>query len=341
MRRPRYPSLFPLATALALVACGGEQPVHEFAGSAFGTNFSVKIVAPPAELDTGELGAEIEAALARIDRRVSTWRADSEVSRFNGYAGLHWFPVSTETCALVAEALTHSAATAGAFDITVGPLVDLWGFGPEPAGASPPAAADIEMLLAGTGYRSLHADCMRNALRKDVASVRIDLSAFAKGYAVDVVAGLLEARALADFLVEIGGEMRMRGLNGRGEDWAIAIESPLPGERAVHRILRLSDTAVATSGDYRNFFESDGRRYSHTIDPRTGYPVAHRAAAVTVLADTAARADALATALLVMGPEAGLEFADGEGLAALFLLRDDGAIIERSSPAFAAEAGAE
>ena len=332
-------SLAPLTAALALTACGSGEPVHEFSGSAFGTSFSVKLVAPPAELDTAGLGREIEAALDRIDRRVSTWRADSEVSRFNAYRGLHWFPVSAETCALVAEALTHSAAMAGAFDITVGPLVDLWGFGPEAPGVTPPAAADVEALLAATGFRSLHADCLRNALRKDVASVRIDLSAFAKGYAVDVLAGLLEARALADFLVEIGGEMRLSGANGRGEDWAVAIESPLPGERAVHRVLRLTDVAVATSGDYRNFFEVEGRRYSHTIDPRTGFPVAHRAAAVTVLADTAARADALATALLVMGPEAGLGFAEREGLAALFLLRDDEAIVERPSPAFSAKAG--
>ncbi|MDX1500376.1 MAG: FAD:protein FMN transferase, partial [Woeseiaceae bacterium] len=134
-------SLAPLTAALALTACGSGEPVHEFAGSAFGTSFSVKLVAPPAELDTAGLGREIEAALDRIDRRVSTWRADSEVSRFNAYRGLHWFPVSAETCALVAEALTHSAATAGAFDITVGPIVDLWGFGPEAPGVTPPAAA--------------------------------------------------------------------------------------------------------------------------------------------------------------------------------------------------------
>lgn len=326
-----------LAAVLAM-ACGGKRlPVHTLTGSAFGTTFSITVVDPPPTLDTAGLASRVEAAIERIDRRMSTYRAESEISRFNAYAGIRWFPVSGEVCSLVAEALAHSAATDGAFDITVGPLVELWGFGSEAARNSPPEAALIETLLESTGFSALHTDCGRGALRKDIPALAIDLSAIAKGYAVDVLAGLVEQAGLVDFLVEVGGEMRVSGSNAEGRRWAVAVEAPRRDGRDVQRVIRITDTAVATSGDYRNYFEYAGRAYSHTLDPRTGYPVEHSAASVTVLADTAARADALATALLVMGPGPGEQFADREGLAALFLLREDGSIVERQTSAFAAE----
>ncbi len=165
------------------------------------------------------------------------------------------------------------------------------------------------------------------------------MSAFAKGYGVDRLAELLEDRNVANYLVEIGGELRLRGRNAKGEKWAIAIEAPIRGARSVHRIINVTDAAVATSGDYRIFFEHEGRIYSHTIDPRTGYPVTHAAASVTVVAATAAYADAMATALLVLGPDDGLEFAERAGVSAYYLVRTDGELQERRSSRFVSEVG--
>ena len=218
--------------------------------------------------------------------------------------------------------------------MTVGPLVNLWGFGPTVSVDEPPGNDTITSAMQDIGYTKLLVDCSVPALRKEFPGIYVDLSAFAKGHAVDEVAELLEARALADYLVEIGGEMRMRGTNARGELWAIAVEAPDRADRSVRKVVRLTDSAMATSGDYRNFFEHGGRFYSHTIDPRTGYPVTHNGASVTVVADTAAFADAAATALLVLGPEAGMELAERESIAAYFLLRLDTEFEERMSSLF-------
>ena len=319
------------------VACNGSAPhesVQELSGGAMGTAFSIKIVSPPKTLDPEALRQEIEQTLTVIEQQMSTYVANSELSLFNAQRSVDWFSVSAELCAVVTEALTLSAATRGAFDITVGPLVNLWGFGPDGQVAAPPDAELIAILLQGVGYDSLHADCSVPALRKDLPDIYVDLSAFAKGYGVDRLAELLDAAAVKNYLVEIGGELRMRGTNASGERWRIAIENPNTAGRSVRSVVKLTDAAVATSGDYRNFFEHDGRMYSHTIDPRSGYPVSHDAASVTVIADTAGFADALATALLVMGPDAGIAYAEREGIAALFLVRDNGGFRELVSTRF-------
>lgn len=326
--------------ALLLTSCADtsrQDTVRELTGSAMGTVYSIKIVAPPAELSVESLQREVEQLLSAVEQQMSTYIADSEISRFNAQRAHDWFDVSRELCEVVAEALTLSAASAGAFDITVGPLVNLWGFGPAGAVIEPPDAGLIDVLLDSIGYTALHAECSLPALRKDVPGLYVDLSAFAKGYGVDRLAALLEARGVTNYLVEIGGEMRLRGSNAKGEQWAIAIEAPMPGGRSVYRIVKLTDAGIATSGDYRNYFEHEGRRYSHTIDPRTGYPVDHAAASVTVVANTAAYADAMATALLVLGPEDGFRFAEQEGLAVYYLLRNDGEFEERVSSRFASK----
>ena len=185
------------------------------------------------------------------------------------------------------------------------------------------------------GYRQLDADCSKPALRKNRDDVSVDLSAFAKGYAVDEAAEMLITAGQASFLVEVGGELRMQGTNAAGEPWAIAVERPNVGERSVESVLHLTNTALATSGDYRNFYEFDGKRFSHTIDPRTARPVTHDGASVTVVAESAANADALATALLVMGPVDGLEFAAANDIAAFFLLRTDRGFEQRATGSFA------
>ena len=332
----RWYVLAALLTALA--ACGDsprERPVQELVGSTMGTTFSIKIVAPPENLDLPALQRDIEAVLDAINGTMSTYISDSELSRFNASEDVDWVEVSPELCHAVEAARIISEFTEGAFDVTVGPLVNLWGFGPPGSAFEPPGNDAVTAAMQDIGYRRLHVDCTIPALRKESPGVYVDLSAFAKGHAVDEVAALLDARALPEYLVEIGGEMRMRGMNARSELWAIAIETPDRTGRSVESVARLTDSAMATSGDYRNFFEHDGRFYSHTIDPRTGYPVTHSGASVTVVADTAAFADAAATALLVLGPDAGMQLAERESIAAYFLLRLGSEFEERMSSLFA------
>ncbi|MDH3534078.1 MAG: FAD:protein FMN transferase [Gammaproteobacteria bacterium] len=339
MRWPAKLAFAALTTAL-VTACSESSrqlPVAELSGSAMGTAYSVKIVSPPDGLDVAALQQEVDQQLAGIEQQMSTYIADSELSSFNAHRGMDWFEVSGELCRLVADALSISAASGGAFDITVGPLVNLWGFGPDGSAAEPPDAHLIAVLLDSVGSAALHADCSMPALRKNCPDVYVDLSAIAKGYGVDRLAALLDGRELRNYLVEIGGELRVRGKNAKADAWAVAIEAPLRSGRSVHAIVKVTDAAVATSGDYRNYFEHDGSVYSHTIDPRTGYPVAHTAASVTVVADEAAFADAMATALLVLGPEDGLALAERDGIAAYYLVRQDGAIDARLSSKFAAE----
>lgn len=326
------------ALLTALVACGDsarERPVQELVGSTMGTTFSVKVVAPPENLDLPALQRDIQAVLDGINNAMSTYLDDSELSRFNASDSVDWIEVSPELCHAVEAARVVSEFTGGAFDVTVGPLVNLWGFGPSESAFEPPGNDTLTAAMQDIGYTKLGVDCTMPALRKASAGVYVDLSAFAKGYAVDQVAELLDARELPDYLVEIGGEMRMRGNNTRSEPWAIAIETPDRSARTVQTVVHLSDAAMATSGDYRNFFEHEGRFYSHTIDPRTGYPVAHNGASVTVVADTAAFADAAATALLVLGPDAGMELAEQQSIAAYFLLRLGSEFEERMSSLFA------
>jgi thiamine biosynthesis lipoprotein len=260
-----------------------------------------------------------------------------ELSLFNTSQSTDWQAASLELCLSVKESLAISAMTGGAFDITVGPLVNLWGFGPDGAIVSPPSDEQIAAARTRVGFGHLHADCTKPAVRKDLARLYIDLSAYAKGYAVDRVAELLDQRDVSNYLVEIGGELKVSGHNADGQPWAVAIEEPLDEERRVHTVIRLTDRAVATSGDYRNFFEFDERRYSHEIDTRTGRPVTHSLASVTVIADTAAYADGMATALMVLGPKEGLELARSRNIAALFLVRTPSGFIEHATPAFAAE----
>ncbi len=329
--------VFPALLAV-LAACGDsarERPLQELVGSTMGTTFSVKVIAPPENLDLAGLRTDIEAALDGINRSMSTYLSDSELSRFNASDSTDWIEVSPELCHAIEAAQVVSEFTGGAFDVTVGPLVNLWGFGPTEATQEPPPNDAITAAMQFVGYTKLQADCTIPALRKDAPGIYVDLSAFAKGHAADVVAALLDTRNLPDYLIEIGGEMRLRGTNARSEPWAIAVEKPERAGRSIQTVVHLTDAAMATSGDYRNFFEHEGRFYSHTIDPRTGYPVTHDAASVTVIAQTAAFADAAATALLVLGPDAGMKLAEQENIAAYFLLRLGTEFEERMTSLFA------
>ncbi|MBN2887213.1 MAG: FAD:protein FMN transferase [Chromatiaceae bacterium] len=339
----RRPLHLPLALACALlvlaVVSGCSSPrdaILELKGRTMGTSYSIKLAEPPSELDSVALQGRIDARLEQINARMSTYRPDSELSRFNASRSLDWFPVSRELAQLVAQAKAVHDLSGGAFDVTVGPAVDLWGFGPKPAPTEPPDATTIAAVRERIGSDKLEARLDPPALRKTRADLAVDLSAIAKGYGVDAVARLLDEAGIAHYLVEIGGELRARGHKPDANPWRIAIERPNPLAREVYRVVELRDAAMATSGDYRNFIQWGDRHYSHAIDPQTAQPVTHSLASVSVIAADCATADALATALLVLGPERGLALAEREGLAAFFVTRHGETHVDAESPAFTA-----
>ncbi len=323
-----------LLTLGTLAACSGSGNVETLTGSAMGTTYSIKVKGRPAVITAEELGTELGALLESIEAELSTYRPESGLSQFNAAQSTDWQPVSRLLCESVAAALEISVLSDGAFDVTVGPLVDLWGFGAAGMSFEPPADTLVEERLLVVGFENLEADCDAPALRKAIPELRVDLSGWAKGHAVDRIAERLEELRIDAYLVEIGGELRTRGTNGTGEAWVIAIESPDPAARRVYATIGVSGLAVATSGDYRNFFEHDGVRYSHMIDSETGRPVNHNLAAVTIVHPSAAFADALATAVHVLGPEAGFELVEREGIAALLLSYEAQGISGRATPAF-------
>lgn len=308
-------------------------------GQTMGTTWSVILRPGPAGVDAAVLQQKLQQRLDRINRLMSTYDPQSEVSRFNDQATMDWFAISSETAEVIALSQEISRLTGGAFDISVGPLVELWGFGATARAQQIPTDRQIDDVLALVGYRNLHLLLEPPAIRKQVPKLRIDLSAVAKGYAGDALAELLEQQGLSNYLVEVGGELRIAGYRGATDPWRVAIEKPLEGIRDVARIIELSDTGLATSGNYRNFYIDNGQRYAHTLDPVSGRPVRHRLASVTVLDPVCARADALATALMVMGDEHGRRFCEQHGIAAYFLIHDKDSLTAYASPAFEAFVG--
>lgn len=338
-----------LLTLIAAVGVGALMPVMRgsddgrtvLTGPTMGTRYRVVIRHEPGAADRERWRELIESPLDRIDRRMSTWRSDSTVSRFNRSEVTDWFEVSASLARLARQAQRIAEATGGAFDLTVAPLVDLWGFGPGGRAEALPDDAAVREALERVGYEHLNVRMDPSpALKKAVPGVAIDLSAIAKGHAADGVAGeLASLGAVRGCLVEVGGEIRVRGRGPGGRDrrgWRVGIEAPTFRRGAVSRRIALPGGGLATSGDYRNFFMEDGERYSHTLDPRTGRPVRHSLASVSVAHDSAALADAWATALLVLGPEEGYELAKRKGLAACFMSRDQQQIEQRMTPAFRA-----
>jgi FAD:protein FMN transferase len=333
-----------LATAVALGACGDSRPAATpgeralaFEGSTMGTTYTVKVVAPAmSEAERAATDAAIRAALDGVDARMSTYKPDSELSRFNREADGRPFKLSPGTIRVFLLAREVSDATDGAFDVTVGPLVNAWGFGPTKQ-ASAPTDAELAVLRERVGYRKLVINADAQTVAKTRPDVYADLSAIAKGFGVDQAAQALDARGVKNYMVEVGGEVRVKGHNATGGPWQVGVERPDATPQRALLVVPMSNLSMATSGDYRNYFERDGRRYSHEIDPATGHPIRHNLASVTVLAPECALADAYATALLVLGPERGYSLAAEKGLAAYFIVRrQDGTFSERETPAFAA-----
>ena len=299
-----------------------------------GTFYSIQLVRNQTEVDVDRLAVDVETLLDEIDNGRSTYRDDSELMLFNANPDTDWVDISDDLSTVIGESLRVSKLTDGAFDVTVGPLVNLWGFGPDLAEDSIPSDIDIDLQRRRVGYRLLATRDKPPGVRKKRGDLYVDLSAVAKGFAVDRLADLLDQAGFDDYLVEIGGELKASGVKPGGGNWMVAIEQPASNARRVQKTLPLEDQAIATSGDYRNFFEIDGQRYSHAIDPRTGWPVRHSVASVTVVSSSAMTADAFATALLVLGEEDGYKIATKHRIAALFLLRNGDNFSELATPEF-------
>jgi thiamine biosynthesis lipoprotein len=322
---------------LTLVLVGGCSEFDDYArisGSTMGTYYALTCRCP--KVSAEQIDVAVTAELERVNAQMSTYLPDSELSRFNNAALNDWLPVSADLIGVIDAALRISALSGGAFDVTAGPLINLWGFGPDGAPATTPTEVAILEARRRTGSAFLQLDESRSALKK-TRSVYVDLSAIAKGHGVDRLAALLVRQGCTDYLVEIGGEVIGHGVNPTGSSWRIGIEVPDPQRvAAIQRVLSLLDRAIATSGDYRNFLDLGGKRISHTIDARTGYPVSHDLASVSVIHESAMWADGLATALNVLGPEAGFELATEEDLAAFFVIRQAAGFEERYTPAMQA-----
>lgn len=307
--------------AMQVTCFGGESPELHLMGETFGTTYSVRFIGLD-QSQASDVRGQINDLFEQIDQQMSLWRDDSELSRFNASAGEDWFPVSEDTARVVESAIAISRETDGAFDPTVAPLMKLWSFGPEQKPLSVPTEEQIAETRQHVGVDGIEVRLSPPALRKLDSAVRLDLNAIAKGDAVDRVAALLQRQMITEYMVEIGGEVRTSGTHNDGRPWSIGIERPIVGERSVQAIVELREASLATSGDYRNYVVADGKRYSHTIDPRTGNPIEHAVASVSVVADDCMTADAWATALMVLGPEDGRRAADEHGLAAMFVVHD-------------------
>lgn len=311
----------------------------EIHGRTMGTLYMVKVVKSDELGSSGvdeiekTLTNEIDALLKEVNRQMSNWLKDSEISRFNQYKESDWFEVSGDTALVIAEALRISEASGGAFDITVGPLVDLWGFGPAKMERQIPGEDQIKAVMAEIGYQKLAVRESPPSVRKEAPDIHCDLSAIAKGFGVDKAAEYLDSKGFSNYLVEIGGEVRAKGMNHRGVLWRVAVATP-DGTSNYQKVLSLKDISMATSGDYQNYFEKDGVRYSHTIDPTTGRPITHKLASVTVIHESCMTADALATAIDVMGPEKGYELAIKENLPVFLIIREGDAFVEKMTPRF-------
>ena len=319
---------------ILLLLTGCEAPNREvlLQGQTMGTTYSVKYV-DNVNVEESLLVKKIAQLLEYLDNSMSTYQAASELNALNAAAVGEAIAVSGELWQVLLIAERVFQRTDGAFDPTVGPLVDLWGFGPLDTRDAIPSQLQIDALRSNIGFQHLKFLPSRQSVEK-MAAIRIDLSAIAKGFAAERVAELLLELQVANFLVEVGGELRGAGLNQGGDPWRVAVEVPALVRGGIQQVIAVMDRGVATSGDYRNYFERDGVRYSHTIDPRTGRPISHNLASVTVIRKDATEADALATAYMVLGAGEALAMANRDSVATLLLVKSGDEFAEFSSDAF-------
>jgi thiamine biosynthesis lipoprotein len=329
-------AVFPwiLVLGLLLDAAADPERLHFFHGETQGTQYHIRYRGQ----EQRNLQRAVEDYLADFDRIFSNYRPDSEVSRFNRHPTTEWFPVSPALERLVAQSLRLSQRTEGAFDITIGALLKLWGFGPyRREQDTVPDSAAIAVALKKSGYQQLETRMHPPALRRRVEGLEIDLSGVAQGHAVDQVAALLEKLGIQNYMVEIGGEVLAQGTKSPGMDWRIAIEAPQRATGHIVSIVRPRGRGLATSGDYRNYFEVDGERYSHILDPRLGRPVRHELASASVLAPTVTEADAYAKVWMVLGREEAKKKALAWNLPSFFIIREGATYLMQAIAGFEAE----
>ena len=315
-----------------------ENEIVSLSGKTMGSTYHIKYLqngnaknAPQA------VHEQVEAMLKDVNQKMSTYIPTSELSLFNQSKSTEPQVISADFAKVLSEAIRINKLTDGALDVTVGPVVNLWGFGPEKRVERKPTAEQLAERQAWVGIDKIELNTSgeQPTLRKSIAQVYIDLSSIAKGFGVDQVASVLEQNGIDDYMVEIGGEIRARGVNGSGKPWQIAIERPNDdGQRAVQEIIGLNNMAMATSGDYRIYFEENGQRFAHEIDPKTGYPIQHHLASITVLAPTSMTADGLSTGLFVMGEDAALARAERENIPVYLIIKQGDKFITKSSSAF-------
>jgi len=318
-----------LSILLLLTACYPAPEEYLLTGNTMGTNWSVKFVTESLIGPGENMSSDIQAVLDRVESAMSNWRDDSDVSRFNRLSeGCLLISEDTETVARVSQEI--SSQSEGYFDPTVSPLIEIWGFGVAEQPPEEPDAETLQAILANTGHQ--HFSVTERQLCKNNADLHLNFSAIAKGYAVDEVAALLESKGINHFLIEVGGELYGLGLNIHGKPWSVGVETPNYGwPQGVYSVLHLDGNAVATSGDYRNYYMLNGQHFSHILNPRTGRPVIHGAASVTVIHESTMLADGWATALLAAGPEEGLRLANNAGIAVYMILREEDHFISAQS----------
>ncbi len=312
---------FMFLAVLTLSSCKGGNEGYRFSGRTMGTTYSAIVYPVPSFSSKDEISLLISDELARVSRTFSPFNRSSEVSRVNKARGGVWTRVSSETVALVSRAIDVSRKSGGAFDITVGPLINLFGFGTEKFKIMP-SESEIERVKKFTGYDKIILRKSPPSVMKKLSMVKVNMSAIAKGYGVDRVAELLEAKGIKSYMIEVGGEVRTGTEPPSKRKWRIGIPVPESLSRKIIRVLEVEKLSMATSGEYNNFRIVDGKEISHTIDPHTGHPVKHNLASVTVLHASCETADAYATAINVMGPVDGLEFARKNEIPVLLVLRD-------------------
>ena len=316
---------------LALTGCGKPDPVERISGPTMGSTYSVQYVPPATGVGTDQVKREIESILGEIDQHFSTYRSDSLVSTFNRLPAGSCQAMPEDVLKLVRLGEILWRESGGAFDLSVEPLMDLWGFGPQSREEKVPDAQRLAEVRQRVGQGHLRID--GEQLCKDIA-LELDFDSIAAGYGVDRIVERLRSLGIDNLLVEVTGELKAVGRKPDGSAWRVALEWPREDRQIAEQILSVDGLGVSTSGDYRNYFEENGQRFSHTFDARLGKPIAHSLAAVTVFDPSALVADGYSTLLLILGPEQGWEFAVAQNLAAVFVVRADSGFIARVTPAF-------
>lgn len=320
---------------LLVAACDNQasvEPLH-YRGETMGTTYHITLIPEAENQLPEELAQEIQKRLDAVNQSMSTYLPDSELSKVNRSSVGTWLEISGPLFTIIRDANEYSRLSNGALDVTVAPIVDLWGFGPLDRKDNLPSEEEIAEALAKVGFTYIELDEATLSIKKN-RELSIDLSSIAKGYGSDTLGAYFKELGLKNYLLEIGGDLLVAGSNGRGSSWRIGVERPSMNHDGVQQAIAVSNVGIATSGDYRNFFNTDGESFSHIIDPRTGRPVKHNLVSVTVVAKTAREADALATAMTVLGADAALDLAEKEGLAVYLIENGDAEFTVRYSTKF-------